>query len=96
MLYNERAELILRQIQLEATVKVTELAELLHVSVDTVRRDLKTLEQKGLVKCVHGGACLPEALAALSNFTGREVIHSDLKREAEKRRPWSHREMLWR
>lgn len=82
MLYNERAELILRQIQLEATVKVTELAELLHVSVDTVRRDLKALEQKGLVKCVHGGACLPEALAALSNFTGREVIHSDLKREA--------------
>ena len=85
MLYNERAELILRQIQLEATVKVTELAELLHVSVDTVRRDLKALEQKGLVKCVHGGACLPEALAALSNFTGREVIHSDLKREAARK-----------
>lgn len=41
MLYNERAELILQQLQLQSTVKVTELSQLLQVSVDTVRRDLK-------------------------------------------------------
>ena len=50
MLYTERAELILQQLQLQATVKVTELAELLRVSVDTVRRDLKSMEQNGLVR----------------------------------------------
>ena len=46
MLYNERAELILQQLQLQSTVKVTELSQLLQVSVDTVRRDLKNMEQE--------------------------------------------------
>ena len=41
MLYNERAELILQQLQLQSTVKVTELSQLLQVSVDTVRRVLE-------------------------------------------------------
>lgn len=82
MIYNERVKVILQQLQLLAVVKVSELSTLLNVSVDTVRRDLKAMEQQGLVKCVHGGACLPESLASLSNFTGREVIHVDLKREA--------------
>ena len=80
MLYNERAEVILQQLKLQSTVKVGELSQLLQVSVDTVRRDLKAMEQAGLVKCLRGGACLPESLSALSNFEGREGIHSDLKR----------------
>lgn len=77
--------MILRRIQLDTTVKVAELAEMLHVSVDTVRRDLRSLEQQGFVKCIHGGACLPDALAAFANFTGREVINAGLKREAAKK-----------
>lgn len=85
MLYNERAELILQQLQLQSTVKVGELSQLLQVSVDTIRRDLKAMEQSGLVKCVRGGACLPDALPSLSNFTGREIIHSDLKQEAARK-----------
>ena len=85
MLYNERAELILQQLQLQSTVKVGELSQLLQVSVDTIRRDLKAMEQSGLVKCVRGGACLPEALLSLSNFTAREIIHSDLNREAARK-----------
>ena len=60
MLYNERAEVILQQLQLQSTVKVTELSQLLQVSVDTVRRDLKNMEQEGRIKYVRGGACLPE------------------------------------
>ena len=56
MLYNERAELILQQLQLQSTVKVTELSQLLQVSVDTVRRDLKNMEQEGRIKYVRGGA----------------------------------------
>ena len=84
-MYNERAELILQQLQLQSTVKVGELSQLLQVSVDTIRRDLKAMEQSGLVKCVRGGACLPDALPSLSNFTGREIIHSDLKHEAARK-----------
>lgn len=82
MLYNERAELILQQLQLQSTVKVAELSQLLQVSVDTIRRDLKNMEQEGRIKYVRGGACLPENKNSFSNFTGREIIHSELKREA--------------
>ncbi len=85
MLYNERAELILQQIQLQSTVKVTELSQFLQVSVDTVRRDLKNMEQEGRIKYVRGGACLPENRESFSNFTGREIIHSELKREAARK-----------
>ena len=82
MLYAERMELILQQIQLQSTVKVRELSQLLNVSVDTVRRDLKAMEQQGLIKYVHGGACLPETMEHVSNFTGREIVNIDKKREA--------------
>lgn len=85
MLYAERIEIILQQLQLQSTVRVTELSQLLHVSVDTVRRDLKAMEQEGLIKYVHGGACLPEMLSSFSNFTGREIINSELKREVSKK-----------
>lgn len=85
MLYTERVALIMQQLQLQSTVKVGELSQLLHVSVDTIRRDLKAMEQQGLIKYVHGGACLPESLASFQNFTRREIVHSDLKREASRK-----------
>ena len=85
MLYAERAELIMQQLQLQSTVKVGELRQLLHVSADTVRRDLKAMEQEGLIKYIHGGACLPESMISFQNFTGREIINSDLKREASRK-----------
>ena len=43
MLFNERAEIILQQVQLQSTVRVQELSELLQVSQDTVRRDLRAM-----------------------------------------------------
>lgn len=85
MLYNERAEIILQQVQLQAIVKINDLKDLLQVSVDTVRRDLKTMEQSGLIKCIRGGACLPDSLASLSGFNGRQVINIELKREATRK-----------
>lgn len=82
MLFNDRATIILQQIQLNSSVKISELVDILNVSVDTVRRDLKIMEQKGLIKYVRGGACLPETVAAIENFSGREVININLKRES--------------
>ena len=78
MLYNQRAEFVLQQLQLQSTVKVSDLSRQLHISVDTVRRDLKAMEQQGLIRCVRGGACMPESQVSMSNFTGREIIHRDL------------------
>ena len=70
LLYSERIEIILQQVQLQSVVRITDLTELLHVSIDTVRRDLKSMEKNGLVRCVRGGACLPNSLTALSDFSG--------------------------
>ena len=68
MLYNERAELILQQLQLQSTVKVTELSQLLQVSVDTVRRDLKNMEQEGWIKYVRKiRICFPTSPAGRSS-----------------------------
>ncbi len=85
MLYNERVEIIMQQLQLQATVKIGDLTQLLGVSVDTVRRDLRNMEQKGMIQCVRGGACLPGSLSTFANFKGREIVHSDLKREAARK-----------
>lgn len=85
MLYTERAEFIMQQLQLQSTVKVAELGQLLQVSVDTVRRDLKNMEQQGLIKYVHGGAYLPDTFAPFLNFNGREIIHIEAKREAARK-----------
>ena len=85
LLYSERIEIILQQVQLQSVVRITDLTELLHVSIDTVRRDLKSMEKNGLVRCVRGGACLPNSLTALSDFSGEEIVHIDLKREAARK-----------
>lgn len=82
MLYTERVEFIVQQLQLCGNVKVNELAKAMQVSLDTVRRDLKSMEQEGLVKYVRGGACLPETLDSIAHFSGREVVNIPLKRQA--------------
>lgn len=82
MLYNERAEWILEQLEKYPNIRVSDISENLHVSLDTARRDLKSMEKKGLVKCLRGGACLPENVVTFSNFRGREIINSSLKQKA--------------
>src|SRR5690606_13261597 len=56
MLKEERLKIILREINLHNKVLSTDLSELLQVSEDTVRRDLKELTEGGLITKVHGGA----------------------------------------
>lgn len=82
MLHTQREEQILQQLQLCANIKAADLAKSMEVSLDTVRRDLKAMDAAGLVKYVRGGACLPESLAAISQFSGREIIHIEQKRKA--------------
>ncbi|HMR18770.1 MAG TPA: DeoR/GlpR family DNA-binding transcription regulator [Sphingobacterium sp.] len=56
MLKEERLKIILREINLHNKVLSTDLSELLQISEDTVRRDLKELTEVGLITRVHGGA----------------------------------------
>lgn len=85
MLHNERIEYILQQLQLYGVVKIGELTKKLNVSVDTVRRDLKSMEEHNFLKCIRGGACLPDSFNNMSNFSAREIVNIDLKREIAKK-----------
>jgi Transcriptional regulators of sugar metabolism len=52
----ERQEQILCKVKSLGRVLAKELAEDFQVSVDTIRRDLTIMEEKGLLKRTHGGA----------------------------------------
>ena len=52
----ERQQRILQQVRLEGSVRVAELVTQLDVSDMTVRRDIASLAEQGLVTRVHGGA----------------------------------------
>ena len=56
MLANKRLSVIVDKINQKGAVTVTELATEFGVSIETVRRDLLSLEKKNLLQRVHGGA----------------------------------------
>lgn len=56
MLNEERKRIILEITNEKKSVSVSELMSALNTSESTVRRDLNDLDQKGLLKKVHGGA----------------------------------------
>ena len=58
MLTEERYTIILEIVRQNKSVALPELCQLLGVSESTVRRDLAALDEKGLIKKVHGGALL--------------------------------------
>ncbi len=60
VLPEERRHEILNILAKEGKLTVPELSRVLNVSVDTIRRDLKELEQAGHLARVHGGA-LPKS-----------------------------------
>lgn len=58
MLREKRFSNIIEYLKVNNTAKVDQLAKLNQVSLDTVRRDLETLEGYGTLKRVRGGAVL--------------------------------------
>ncbi|WP_298480501.1 DeoR/GlpR family DNA-binding transcription regulator [uncultured Maribacter sp.] len=56
MLKEERHIAILNEVALHNRVLLMDLAEILDVSIDTVRRDVKELDAENKLKKVHGGA----------------------------------------
>lgn len=56
MFIEERHQAILKKLEEDNRVFTNELIEIYDVSIDTIRRDLTILEEKGLLKRTHGGA----------------------------------------
>lgn len=73
MLSYERQTRLLQYIQQRTSASVNELSQYFNVSPMTIRRDLETLEQKGLVARIHGGVTVPKAPAP-SREQEREAI----------------------
>ncbi len=71
MLREERLQIILKMLETNERVSSVALAEMLNVSDDTIRRDLHTLAENGLLQKVHGGA-IPRSSGP---FKLKERIH---------------------
>jgi DeoR/GlpR family transcriptional regulator of sugar metabolism len=56
MLTDERRSLILERLRTQGRVLAADLTAELEVSSDTIRRDLRELDETGLLRRVHGGA----------------------------------------
>lgn len=55
---SKRLQIIANRLQEEGFVQANELAETFHVSMETIRKDLMILEQRGIAKKEYGGASL--------------------------------------
>ena len=53
MLKEERQRLIMNEVDLHSRVQLTDIADKLEVSVDTIRRDVKELDAENKLKKVH-------------------------------------------
>jgi DeoR/GlpR family transcriptional regulator of sugar metabolism len=73
----ERRQAILSRLERDGKVVASELVDVLGVSDDTVRRDLRELAAGGLVQRVHGGALRPAP--ATGSFAQRLEVSPEAK-----------------
>ncbi|TCP48473.1 DeoR family transcriptional regulator [Tamaricihabitans halophyticus] len=79
MLAAERHARIAQAVQGDRVVSTVELAELLRVSTETIRRDLAELETKGLLRRVRGGATRTNHLGDEAPFAERSGSANEAK-----------------
>lgn len=81
MFANERHKKICELLRQNGSVMTTQLAEYFAVSIETIRRDLLTLEQQNQLHRVHGGAVIPEEMQQFMSLSERLKINEDSKLE---------------
>lgn len=72
MLKEERHQTILNEVALHNRVLLTDIAEILNVSIDTIRRDVKELDAENRLRKVHGGAI---SLGFINNSTRNSNVY---------------------
>lgn len=68
MLSGERLDQIKNELIENKKVSVIDLSEYFHVSLETIRRDLKKLEKDGVAKCIYGGAVLADRVKSTVDY----------------------------
>ena len=74
MYAEERQQEIVRQARADGRVDVATLADTLHVTAETIRRDLTTLERAGVLRRVHGGAIPVERIGFEPALATRDSV----------------------
>ncbi|MCB8878595.1 DeoR/GlpR transcriptional regulator [Acidisoma cellulosilytica] len=77
---SDRLDAIRRQLYQAGSQTIQELAVATGASEPTIRRDLKLLEEEGVIERVHGGARLMQATGSELAFDLREQRHIEAKR----------------
>jgi DeoR family transcriptional regulator, fructose operon transcriptional repressor len=80
MLPTQRRLAILAEIRDRAAVSAEELSREYAVSVETIRRDLRGLQEKGLLERVYGGAIRPPGRSSEGSFAARSTRYIERKR----------------
>ncbi len=86
MLTEERFSEILRLIEQQKAVTVSELTHLLGASESTIRRDLNVLHERGLIRKVHGGATALQSVRDIYNTAEDTVSEKRAQNRQEKLR----------
>ena len=81
LLTEERYNAILELLYRQEAVRVNDLSSRFDVSIETIRRDLKYLEEQNLLKRVHGGAVPADKSLETTHREERQVIHWEEKLE---------------
>ncbi|WLR46624.1 DeoR/GlpR family DNA-binding transcription regulator [Halobacillus litoralis] len=84
MLPQERQKEILKLLQEYRSMKINELSKQLNVTRETIRKDLYEMEDKGLIKKVHGGAILNKANSE-TNYDHRKYTNYIEKKSIAKK-----------
>ncbi len=80
MLAIDRQRRILDLLQESGSIRTTEIAELLGVTDETVRKDFEGLEKTGNLVRTHGGASRPQRVREELPFTERQAVRREEKR----------------
>ena len=80
MLPTQRRQAILAEVRQHSAVAADDLAREFDVSVETIRRDLRDLQRKGLLDRVYGGATRPAGRSSEGSFAARSTRHIQAKR----------------
>jgi DeoR/GlpR family transcriptional regulator of sugar metabolism len=80
MLPTQRRQAILAQVRKHSAVSADDLAREFGVSVETIRRDLRKLGDRGLLDRVYGGATRPAGRSSEGSFAARSVRRMTAKR----------------
>ena len=79
MIAVQRRKLLYEYLMEKGSVQVAELCQLLSMSEETIRRDLKVLEQEGVLTRTYGGAYLEDGLHQVLPASVRERVHTSEK-----------------